>query len=78
MDERLLSALARVFVPGGIAGERTLADVVRPDTPLTSLGPIDEAWPLLVCALDEAGLSITGTQLATVVTVGDLDRLVRA
>lgn len=76
MDERILSALARVFVPESIAGGRSLSDVVRPDTPLTALGPIDEAWPLLIAALEELAVELPNVDVSGVVTVLDLERLV--
>lgn len=78
MDERVLSALARVFVPSGLAGERALGDVVRADTPLSALGPIDEAWPLVVAALDDCGVTLDLEGPFDALTVGDLDRMVRA
>ena len=80
MDERITAALARVFAlraPGGAVAEAagSPGDVVRPDTPLSALGPIDDAWPLLAAALDDEGLTLADADVAHVVTVGDLARV---
>lgn len=71
MDERVMGALARVF-----GSERPIGHVVRTDTPLSALGPIDQAWPLLISALDDVGVRLGDDDVLGVVTVGDLDRVV--
>lgn len=73
MDDPVRQALARVFPDSA-------ASVVRGDTPLRALGPIDEAWPLLAAALDElreppltsGSHRLDDAAAASIVTVGDL------
>lgn len=72
MDERVMHALDRVF-----GSERPIGDVVRSDTPLSALGPIDRAWPLLIAALDDEGIVLGNDDVSDVVTVGDLERASR-
>jgi hypothetical protein len=71
MDERVMGALARVFGSG-----RPIGDVVRADTPLSALGPIDQAWPLVIAALDDVDVRLGDDDVLGVVTVGDLERAV--
>ena len=76
MTEQLVRrALARVF-------EREVTFVVRPDTPLDSFGPIDQAWVMLAQAITEA-VAVTGVtielddaDICEVQTFGELVQLV--
>ncbi|CAB4877271.1 unannotated protein [freshwater metagenome] len=76
MNEQLVAgALARVF-----EYEATFA--VRSDTPLSSFGPIDQAWVMLARAIFEAAqglgleVKITDEDIHDVQTFGELVRLV--
>jgi|GEM_PF-818844 hypothetical protein len=68
-------ALARVF-------ESEVTFVVRPDTPLASFGPIDQAWVLVAQAIVEeaAGrgmvIAIADSDICEVHTFGELVQLV--
>lgn len=74
MDERIVTALARVFAPRGPQGAEAPGLAVREDTPLAALGPIDQAWPLLAAALEAEGVLLDDAAIADVLTVGDLAR----
>jgi len=76
MNEQLVAgALARVF-------EHEATFAVRPDTPLSSFGPIDQVWVMLARAIFEAAqgrgfeVKITDTDIGEVQTFGELVQLV--
>lgn len=76
MNEQLVAgALARVF-----ENEATFA--VRPDTPLSSFGPMDQVWVMLARAIFEGAqdrgleVKITDADICEVQTFGELVQLV--
>jgi len=76
MNEQLVAgALARVF-------EHEATFAVRPDTPLSSFGPIDQVWVMLVRAIFEGAqergleIKITDADIGEVQTFGELVQLV--
>ena len=76
MNEQLVAeALARVL-------EQEASFAVRPDTPLSSFGPIDQVWVMLARAIFEAAqglgleVKITDTDIHEVQTFGELVQLV--
>jgi hypothetical protein len=76
VNEQLVAgALARVF-------EHEATFAVRPDTPLSSFGPIEQVWVMLARAIFEAaqGLGLvvkfTDADICEVQTFGELVQLV--
>ena len=76
MNEQLVAgALARVL-------EQEATFAVRPDTPLSSFGPIDQVWVMLARAISEAAqgrgleVAITDADIRGVQTFGELVQLV--
>ena len=76
MNEQLVAgALARVF-------EHEATFAIRPDTPLSSFGPIDQVWVMLVRAIFEGAqergleIKITDADIGEVQTFGELVQLV--
>ena len=76
MNEQLVAgALARVF-------EHEATFAVRPDTPLSSFGPIDQVWVMLARAIFEGAqergleIKITDADIGEVQTFGELVQLV--
>lgn len=76
MSEQLvIDALARVFGDG-------TTFVVRPDTPLSSFGPIEQAWVMLAQAIFEATaasgftVELADEDICAIQTVGELAQLV--
>ena len=76
MNEQLVAgALARVF-------EHEATFAVRPDTPLSSFGPMDQVWVMLARAIFEGAqdrgleVKITDADIGEVQTFGELVQLV--
>jgi ABC-type lipopolysaccharide export system ATPase subunit len=76
VNEQLVAeALARVL-------EQEASFAVRPDTPLSSFGPIDQVWVMLARAIFEAAqgrgleVKITDADIREVQTFGELVQLV--